>query len=63
MNSHRFSSDFLDSSWHTIIASTNHDNFSSSSTIIRGSTSRKLYGPAGSSTTMVMGRLQFAFGF
>ena len=63
MNSRRFSSDFLDSSWHTIIASTNHDNFSSSPAIIRGSTSRKLYGPPGTSTTTVMGRLWFAFGF
>ena len=63
MNSHRFSSDFLGSSWHTIMASTNHDNFSFSSAIIRGSTSRKLYGPAGTSATTVMGHLQFAFGF
>lgn len=63
MNSRRFSSDSLDSSWRSIIASTNHDNFSSSSAMIRGSTPRRLYGPVGTSTTAVTGRLQFAFGF
>lgn len=61
MNSHRFSSDFLESSGHTIIASTNHVNFNFSA-IIRHYTSRILYGTARTST-MVTGHLGFSSGF
>ena len=63
MNSRRFSSDSLDSSWHSTIASTSHDDFSSSSAMIRGSTPRRLYGPAGTSTTAVMGVCSLLLGF
>ena len=62
MNSHRFSSDFLESSGHTIIASTNHVNFNFSSAVIRHYTSRTLYGTARTST-MVTGHLGFSSGF